>query len=62
MTCKDICIAFMHGTSRRVGCECIDRVNTVFGVRQYGKLTLCLVFDSMVNRHYVWYSMYVVRT
>ena len=36
-------------------------VNTVFGVRQYGKLTLWSVFDvcreDMVNRHYVWYSI-----
>ena len=47
----------MHGTSRRIGCECMVGVDTVFGVRQYGKLTLCLVFDvcheNMVNRHCV---------
>ena len=57
MTCNDICIAFMHGTSHRVGRECMVGVDTVFGVRQYGKSTLCLVFDgcreNMVNRHYV---------
>ena len=57
MTCNDICIAFMHGTSRQIGCECMVRIDTVFGVRQYGKSTLCLVFDvcceDMVNRHYV---------
>ena len=33
MTCNDICIAFMHETSCRVGCECM-----------VGS-TLCLVFD-----------------
>ena len=32
MAYNDICIAFMHETSRRVGCECIVRVDTVFGV------------------------------
>ena len=57
MTYNDICIAFIHGTSRRVGCECMVGVDTVFGVRQYGKSTLCLVFDvcreNMVNRHCV---------
>ena len=46
-----------HGTSRRLGCECMVGVDTVFGVRQYGKSTLCLVFDvcrqNMVNRHCV---------
>ena len=51
----------MHGTSRRVECECMVGVDLVFGVRQYGKSTLCLVFDvcheDMVNRHYVWCSM-----
>ena len=35
-------------------------VNIVFGVRRYGKSTLCLVFDvcqeDMVNRHCVWCS------
>ena len=66
MACNDICIAFMHMTSRRVRCECMVRVDTVFGIRQYGKFTLCLVFDvcgeNMVNRHCVWCSMYVVRT
>ena len=49
MACNDICIAFMHGTSHRVGCECMIGVNTVFGVRQYGKSTLCLVFDVCVR-------------
>ena len=57
MTCNDIFIAFMHGTSRRVEYECMIGVDTVFGVRQYGKSTLCLVFDvcheGMVNRHCV---------
>ena len=57
MACNDICIAFMHGTSRRVGCECMVGVDTVFGVRQYGKSTLYLVFDvcceNMVNGHCV---------
>ena len=32
MACNDICIAFMHGTSRRVGCECMVEVDIVFGV------------------------------
>ena len=49
MACNDICISFMHETSRRVGCECMVRVDTV------------LVFDvcrkDMVNRHFVWCSM-----
>ena len=45
MTCNDICIAFMHKTSSRIGCECMVGVDTVFSVRQYGKSTLCLVFD-----------------
>ena len=61
MACNDICIAFMQGTSRRVRYECMVRVNTVFGIRRYGKSTLCLVFDvyceDMVNRHCVWYLM-----
>ena len=55
MTCNDICVAFLHWISRRIGCECIVGVDAVFGVQQYGKLTLCLVFDvcreNMVNRH-----------
>ena len=33
MACNDICIAFINGTSRRVKCECMIRVDTVFGVR-----------------------------
>ena len=33
MTCNDICIAFMHETSHRVGCECMVGVEIVFGVR-----------------------------
>ena len=45
MACNDIFIAFMHGTSRRLGCECMVGVDTVF------------VFVSMVNRHCVWCSM-----
>ena len=53
MACNDICIAFMHGTSRRVECECMIRVDIVFSVQQYCKSTLCLVFDvcreNMVN-------------
>ena len=57
MACDDIFIAFMHRTSRRVRCECMVGVDIVFGVRQYGKSTLCLVFDvcrdDMVNRHCV---------
>ena len=57
MACNDICIAFMHRTSRRIGCECMVGDDTVFGIRQYGKSTLCLVFDvcreDMVNRHCV---------
>ena len=36
------------------GCECMVGVDIVFSVRQYGKSTLCLVFDvcreNMVNR------------
>ena len=36
MACNDICIAFIHETSRRVGCDCMVGVNTVFGVS-----TLC---------------------
>ena len=32
MTCNDICIAFMHGTSPRVGYECMVGVDIVFGV------------------------------
>ena len=35
MTCSDICIAFMHETSRRVECECMVGVDTVFGVRPW---------------------------
>ena len=57
MACNDICIAFINRTSRRVGCECMVRVDIVFGVRQYGKSTLCFVFDvcheDMVNQHCV---------
>ena len=49
MACNDICIAFMHRTSRRVGCECMVGVDIV------------LVFDvcceDMVNRQCVWCSM-----
>ena len=33
MTCNDICISFMHGTSRRVGRECMVGFDTVFGVQ-----------------------------
>ena len=33
MSYNDICIAFMYETSRRVGCECMVEVDTVFGVR-----------------------------
>ena len=32
MACNDICIAFMHETSRRIECECMVGVDTVFGV------------------------------
>ena len=32
MACNDICIAFMHGTSRRVDCECMVGVDTMLGV------------------------------
>ena len=35
MACNDIRIAFMQGTSRRVGCECMVGVDTVFGVRPW---------------------------
>ena len=35
MACNDICIAFMHGTSRLVGCECMVRDDIVFGVRPW---------------------------
>ena len=35
MTHNDICSAFMHGTSRRVGCECMVGVDIVFGVRPW---------------------------
>ena len=52
MTCNDICIAFMHETSSRVGCECMVGVDTVL-VFDHGKSTLCLVLDvcrgDMVN-------------
>ena len=44
MACNDICITFMHGTSRRVGCECMVGVNIVL-VFDHGKSTLCIVFD-----------------
>ena len=37
MACNDICIAFMHGTSRRVGCECMVGVGTVFGDRWWAQ-------------------------
>ena len=57
MACNDICIVFMHGTSHRIGCECMVGVDTMFGVLLYGKLTLCLVFnvcrEDMVNQHCV---------
>ena len=43
MACNDLFIAFMHGTSCRIGCECMVGVDTMFGVRQYGKLTLCFI-------------------
>ena len=33
MACNDICIACMHGTSIRIGRECMVGVNIVFGVR-----------------------------
>ena len=56
MTCNDICIAFMHGTSRRVGCECMVG-STLCLVFDHGKSTLCLVFDvcreDIVNQHCV---------
>ena len=32
MACNEICIAFMDRTSHRVGCECMVRDDTVFGV------------------------------
>ena len=32
MACNDICIAFMHETSRRVVCEYMVGVDTVFDV------------------------------
>ena len=35
MACNDICIAFMHGTSHRVGCEYMAGVDTVFGDRPW---------------------------
>ena len=35
MACNDICIAFMYGTSRRVGCECMVGVDTVFGIQPW---------------------------
>ena len=54
MACNDFCITFMHETSHRVRCECMVGVDIVFSVRQYGKSTLCLVFDvcreNMVNQ------------
>ena len=57
MACNNICFAFMHETSRRIRCECMVGVDTVFGFRRYGKSTLCLVFDvcreNMVNQHCV---------
>ena len=37
MECNDICIAFMHGTSRRVGCECMVGVDTMFCVRWWAR-------------------------
>ena len=71
MTCHDICIAFMHGTSSRVGCECMVGVDTVFGVRPFdhGKSTLCLVFDGGpgILDHIQWsltgaYKMFLNKT
>ena len=50
MAYNDICTAFLHKTSRRVGCECMVGVDTVFGVRQYGKSTLCLVFNGKLSK------------
>ena len=35
MACNDICIAFMHGTSRRVECKFMVGVDIVFGVRPW---------------------------
>ena len=37
MACNDICIAFMHGTSRRVGCDCMVGFDIVFGVRWWAR-------------------------
>ena len=37
MVRNDICTAFMHGISRRVRCECMVRVDTVFGVRWWAR-------------------------
>ena len=56
MACNDICIAFMHGTSRRVRCECMVGDDTELEF-DHGKSTMCLVFnvccEDMVNRHCV---------
>ena len=46
MACNDICIAFKHGTSRRVGYECMALGSTLCLVFDHGKSTLCLVFDG----------------
>ena len=47
-------MAYLHSictvTSRQVGCECMVGVDTVFGVRQCGKSTLCLVFDGELRK------------
>ena len=42
---NDICIALMHMTSLRVGCECMVG-STLYLVFDYGKSTLCLVFNG----------------
>ena len=45
MACNDICIAFMQGTSRRVGVsEWLG--SNLFLVFDHGKSTPCLVFDG----------------
>ena len=49
MACNDICIAFMHWTSRQVGCECMVGVDTV--------LVFDVCHENMVNRHCVWCSI-----
>ena len=45
MVCNDICIAFMHGTSRRAGVSAWLGL-TLCLVFDHGKSTLCLVFDG----------------